>query len=370
TLDADTRLPPGAVSSLVGALAHPLHRPRFDPRTRRVVTGYAILQPRVVSLLPAYGEDSLYQMSFSGPTGVDPYVAAISDVYQDLFGEGSYVGKGIYDVDAFETALSDRAPENSLLSHDLFEGGFARAGLASDIVLFDEFPSHLLAGASRQSRWVRGDWQLLPWLLSTAPTASGRREKNPLSALTRWKMLDNLRRSLAAPATFLLLLLGWLLVPTSAFGAGAWDLAVIALMVLPSLLSTIVGLLPSRRGIAKRTHVGALLGDLRTILTQGEVSVALLPARAALRLDSICRALYRLIVRRRMLEWVTAAQAGAGATLDRSGFYLRLIGAPIAAVLAPSLVAIVRPAAFPATLPFAALWLLAPLFARTLSLPT
>ncbi len=370
TLDADTRLPPGAVGAMVGALGHPLHRPQFDPRTRRVISGYGILQPRVVSLLPAYGDDSLYQRSFSGPTGVDPYVAAISDVYQDLFGEGSYVGKGIYEVDAFETALFNRAPENALLSHDLFEGGFARAGLASDIVLFDEFPSHLLANASRQSRWVRGDWQLLPWLLPTAPTASGGRERNPLSALTRWKMLDNLRRSLAAPASFLLLLLGWLLIPTGAFGAGVWDLAVIALMILPSLLSTIVGLLPTRRGIAKRTHIGALLGDLQTVLTQSEVSIALLPARAVLRLDSIFRTLYRLIVRRRMLEWVTAAQAGAGATLDRSGFYLRLIGAPIAAVLTPALVALLRPSAFPATLPFASLWLVAPLFARILSLPT
>ncbi len=369
TLDADTRLPPGAVRALVGALAHPLHRPRFDPRTRRVVAGYGILQPRVVSLLPAYGEDSLYQKSFSGPTGVDPYVAAISDVYQDLFCEGSYVGKGIYEVDAFETALAGRAPENALLSHDLFEGGFARAGLASDIVLFDEFPSHLLAGAARQSRWVRGDWQLLPWLLPKAPTAAGRREKNPLSALTRWKMLDNLRRSLSAPAAFLLLLGGWLLVPFSAVGAGIWDVAVIVLINLPTFLSTIVGLLPSRRGIAKRTHVGALLGDLQTVLTQAEVTVALLPARAVLRLDSICRTVYRLIVRRRMLEWLTAAQAGAGATLDLGGFYVRLIGAPIAAILTPVLVAAVRPAAFPATLPFAALWLLAPVFARTLSLP-
>ena len=369
TLDADTRLPPGAVRALVGALAHPLHHPRFDPRTRRVISGYGILQPRVVSLLPAYGEDSLYQKSFSGPTGVDPYVAAISDVYQDLFGEGSYVGKGIYDVDAFETALAGRAPENALLSHDLFEGGFARAGLASDIVLFDEFPSHLLAGAARQSRWVRGDWQLLPWLLPKAPTAAGRREQNPLSALTRWKMLDNLRRSLTASAAFLLLLAGWLLVPFSAFGAGTWSVAVIVLINLPAFLSTIVGLLPSRRGIAKRTHVGALLGDLQTVLTQAEVTVALLPARAVLRLDSICRTLYRLIVRRRMLEWLTAAQAGAGATLDLRGFYVRLIGAPIAAILTPVLVAAVRPAAFPATLPFAALWLLAPAFARTLSLP-
>lgn len=369
TLDADTRLPPGAVCAMVGALAHPLARARLDPGTRRVVSGYGILQPRVVSLLPAYGEDTLYQKSFSGPTGVDPYVAAISDVYQDLFGEGSYVGKGIYDVDAFEASLENRTPENALLSHDLFEGGFARAGLASDIVLFDEFPSHLLANAARQSRWVRGDWQLLPWLMSKVPTAGGGREKNPLSALARWKMLDNLRRSLSPPAAFLLLSAGWLLVPFTAGFAAAWGLAVVVLLLLPSLLSAIVGLLPSRRGIAKRTHVGALLGDLQTVLTQAAVTTALLPARAAMRIDSIARTLYRLVVRRGLLEWVTAAQAGAGATLQLAGFYRRLASAPAAAILVPLLVAAVRPAALPATLPFALAWLLAPALARSLSLP-
>ncbi len=369
TLDADTRLPPGAVRAMVGAMAHPLARPRFDPVTRRVISGYGILQPRVVSLLPAYGEDSLYQKSFSGPTGVDPYVAAISDVYQDLFGEGSYVGKGIYDVDAFETALAGRAPENALLSHDLFEGGFARAGLLSDVVLFDEFPSHLLASASRQTRWVRGDWQLLPWLLPIAPTATGPWAKNPLSGLTRWKMFDNLRRSLSTPAAFLLLVAGWLLVPFSTGSAGAWGVAVVALMILPTLLATIVGLLPSRRGIAKRTHVGALLGDLQTVITQSAVTTALLPARAVLRVDAIARTAYRLATRRRMLEWLTAAQAGAGATLRLGDFYRRLAGAPIAAVLTPALIAIGRPTALFATLPFAVMWALAPALARRLSLP-
>ncbi|HXU47041.1 MAG TPA: glucoamylase family protein, partial [Thermoanaerobaculia bacterium] len=365
TLDADTRLPPGAVSSLVGALAHPLHRPRFDPRTRRVVTGYAILQPRVVSLLPTYGEDSLYQKSFSGPTGVDPYVAAISDVYQDLFGEGSFIGKGIYDVDAFETALLGRVPENALLSHDLFEGGFARAGLASDIVLFDEFPSHFLASASRQSRWVRGDWQLLPWLLPRVP-APGGRERNPLSALTRFKMLDNLRRSLSPPAALLLLVAGWLLLP---FSAWAWDATVVLLLILPTLLPAIVGLLPRRRGIAKRTHLGALLSDLQTVMTQAAVATLLLPARAWLRVDAIARTFVRLATHRRLLEWLTAAQAGAGATLELSVFYRRLAAAPLAAAGALALLAGLRPAALPAALPFALAWLAAPALAWRLSLP-
>ncbi|HEX5760245.1 MAG TPA: glucoamylase family protein, partial [Thermoanaerobaculia bacterium] len=366
TLDADTRLPPGAVRHLVGALAHPLNRARLDPRERRVTAGYAILQPRIAAMLPAYGEDSPYRRNFSGPTGVDPYVAAVSDVYQDLFGEGSYTGKGIYEVDTFEAALTGRVPDNALLSHDLFEGSFARAGLATDVVLFEEFPSHLLVSAARQSRWVRGDWQLLPWLLPRVPTAAGPREPNPLPALARWKMIDNLRRSLSAPSSLLLLVAGWLLLPAP----WLWGAAVVALLTLPVLVPALVGLLPPRRGVAKRTHLSALLGELQTVAIQALLAVALLPARAWLRADAIARTLARIAVtRRRLLEWVTAAQAGAGATLDAAAFYRRLAAAPLTAVAALALVAALRPSALAAALPFVAAWLAAPAIARWLSLP-
>lgn len=162
TLDADTRLNPGAAQRMVGAIAHPLNRARFDPRVGRVTAGYGIIQPRITPMLPQTGELTLYHRIFAGPTGVDPYSAAISDVYQDLFGEGIYVGKGIYDVDAFEAALADRVPESTLLSHDLFEGTWARCGLATDIELFDDFPSNYETSARRVHRWARGDWQLLP----------------------------------------------------------------------------------------------------------------------------------------------------------------------------------------------------------------
>ncbi|HEX4897944.1 MAG TPA: protein ndvB, partial [Candidatus Limnocylindrales bacterium] len=168
TLDADTRLPRGAVARLVGTIAHPLNRPTFDVATGRVTQGYGILQPRITPTLPAQREASLYQRTFSGSAGIDPYASAVSDVYQDLFGEGSYTGKGIYDLDAFERALAGRVPDNTLLSHDLFEGTFARAGLVTDIELFDEYPSHYLESAARQHRWARGDWQLLPWILGWA----------------------------------------------------------------------------------------------------------------------------------------------------------------------------------------------------------
>ena len=169
TLDADTRLPRDAARRLVGTMAHPLNRPAFDAGAGRVVDGYAVLQPRITPTMPTNRLGSLFQRIFAGPAGVDPYAAAVSDVYQDLFGEGSYTGKGIYEIDTFEAALAGRVPENSLLSHDLFEGIFARAGLVTDIELFEEFPSHYEVAAARQHRWARGDWQLLPWIIAGGP---------------------------------------------------------------------------------------------------------------------------------------------------------------------------------------------------------
>ncbi len=207
TLDADTQLPRGAAARLVGTLAHPLNRPRLDPGERRVVEGYGILQPRIAPTMPVERESSLFQRISSGPAGIDPYAAAASDVYQDLFGEGSYTGKGIYDVDAFETSLAGRVPEGALLSHDLFEGCFARAGLVTDVELFEEFPARYEVAAARQHRWARGDWQLLPWLIRGAAGTGPTRAR--LSSIGGWKMLDNLRRTLTAPGAFLTLLVAW-----------------------------------------------------------------------------------------------------------------------------------------------------------------
>ena len=212
TLDTDTRLPRDTVRRLIGKMAHPLNRPRLDPDGRRVVEGYAVLQPRVTPSLPIGREGSLFQRIFSSVSGIDPYASAVSDVYQDLFGEGSYAGKGIYDVDAFEAALANRAPDSTLLSHDLFEGVFARAGLASDIEVVEEFPARYDVGAIRHHRWARGDWQLLPWIFGRAPEQRGTRKgPSALPAIGRWKMLDNLRRTVSAPAAVLALLVGWTL---------------------------------------------------------------------------------------------------------------------------------------------------------------
>ena len=212
TLDSDTRLPRDTVRRLIGKMAHPLNRPRFDAERGAIVEGYAVLQPRVTPSLPNGGEGSLFQRVFSSSSGIDPYAAAVSDVYQDLFGEGSYAGKGIYDLDAFESVLSGRAADSTLLSHDLFEGTFARAGFASDVEVVDDFPSRYDVSARRHHRWARGDWQLLPWIFGfagkggQAPTV-----KDELPRIGRWKMIDNLRRTLNAPACVLALAIGWTL---------------------------------------------------------------------------------------------------------------------------------------------------------------
>ncbi len=204
TLDTDTQLPRDSARQFVGTLAHPLNRARYDEGKRRVTEGYGILQPRVAASLPGTNR-SRYAQLHGGEPGIDPYTRAVSDVYQDVFGEGSFIGKGIYDVDAFERSLKGRFPENRILSHDLLEGCYARAGLLSDVQLYEEYPAGYSQDVSRRYRWIRGDWQLVGWLRERVPALDGRRETNPLSGLSQWKIIDNLRRSvvpvaLTAPA--------------------------------------------------------------------------------------------------------------------------------------------------------------------------
>ena len=361
TLDADTRLPRGAACRLVGTMAHPLNRPRFDPRVGRVVEGYALLQPRVTPTLPTDRQGSLFQRISSGPAGIDPYASAVSDVYQDLFGEGSYIGKGIYDVDAFEAALAGRVPENALLSHDLFEGIFARAGLVTDIEFFEEFPSHYEVAVVRQHRWARGDWQLLPWIIGRAPRGAS------IPLIGRWKMLDNLRRTLFAPAAFLTLIAGW----TLPFAAPLiWTTFVLACIAIPPLLQVLIGAIPRRRGISKRSHARAVGTDLVLAASHVGLTVTLLADQARLMTDAIVRTLTRVfLTRRKLLEWVTAAQAKFGFDISLSGSYRRMSGT-VALVLAVGiLVALQPPEIWPIAAPFALLWALSPMVAYWTSLP-
>jgi cyclic beta-1,2-glucan synthetase len=367
TLDADSRLPREAARRLVGAIAHPLNLPRFDPAAARVVEGHAILQPRVTPTLPETGWGTLFQLAFSGPRGIDLYAFAVSDVYQDLFGEGIYTGKGIYDVDAFERALDDRVPENTQLSHDLFEGLFARAGFVSDVELFEGFPGHYEVAVSRQRRWVRGDWQLLPWMLGTARASPGSRTADAIPVIGYWKMIDNLRRSLSAPATFATLVASWCL---AGVGAGLWTAFVLCVLSLPTFLSFFSNLFPKRRGVAKRSFLRGVATDLAIGLSQTALRVVFLAHSAWLQSDPIARTLWRLwITRRHLLEWAPAAQAHRALDLEVRGFYRRMRSAILLAGAAGVLVAASGSGARAYAVPFLAVWLLSPLVARWISLP-
>ncbi|OWT66430.1 GH36-type glycosyl hydrolase domain-containing protein [Candidimonas nitroreducens] len=359
TLDSDTRLPIGAVRQLVGAAAHPLNRPGIDPDTQRVTEGYGILQPRVTPTLPSTRESSIFQRLFSGPCGLDPYAAAVSNVYQDLFQEGSYTGKGIYDVDAFETALAGRIPENAILSHDLFEGIFARCGLVTDVEFFEDFPSNYQVAAARGHRWMRGDWQLLPWILGL--------RGDTIPAIGRWKMLDNLRRSLSAPATVALLLASWLL-PHAA--PAAWAAAVMLVLAAPAILSVCHGLLPTRSGVSALSHLHAVAYDLLQGCAYVAIAVTLLAHKGWLALDAIGRTLFRLMVSHRLLlDWVTSAQSRLRASLSLMHFTWSLRAAVLIAVAGAIAVWRNDPLNLRVAAPFLVLWGLSPFFAHLISLP-
>jgi len=367
TLDADTRLPRDAAHRLIGKMAHPLNRPRFDPTTGRVVAGYAVLQPRVTPALPVGREGSLYQHVFSSMHGIDPYAAAVSDVYQDLFAEGSYAGKGIYEIDGFEAALADRVPDSTLLSHDLFEGIFARAGLATDVEVVEEFPARYDVDAMRHHRWARGDWQLLPWMLGRGPAVGTDRTRGAIPAIGRWKMLDNLRRTLSASACLLALLVGWAL-PFAA--ASVWTGYVLITILLPTLVPVASAVVPRRAGITLRSHLDALGADLRKALAQSALTVTFLAHQAWLMGDAIARTLWRLfITRRHLLEWVPAAQATIGPRLDLLGFYRAMAGGVVLGVLAVLVALLSGHGTWPLAVPLAALWIASPAIARWASRP-
>jgi cyclic beta-1,2-glucan synthetase len=357
TLDSDTRLPRDAIVRMVGKMAHPLNRPRFDTRQKRVVEGYGVLQPRVTPSLPVGTEGSLFQRVFSSNSGIDPYSSAVSDVYQDLFGEGSYSGKGIYDIDAFEASLLGRVPDNTMLSHDLFEGVFARSGLASDIEVIEDFPARYDVAAARLHRWVRGDWQLLPWLL-------WRRDGIP--AVGFWKMFDNLRRSMSAPAMFVCLVAGWML-PVA---ASLWWTAFIVIVIgLPSFLPLLSALLPRDANTTKDSHLAALGAEMVAASTQTLLLIVFLAHQAWLMADAIARTLFRLFVsRQRMLEWITAAQSVGRMRPTFLGFYGTMSGSILLAALAAVIVGTVGKAAVPVAGPFILLWLAAPAIARLASI--
>ncbi len=376
TLDADTMLPQGAAAELIGTMAHPLNRAVYDPERGRIVAGYGILQPRVGVSLASAGR-SRFATIHAGLPGVDPYTTAVSDVYQDLYGEGSFTGKGIYDVEAFTEATHGRFPENTLLSHDLIEGNFVRAGLATGIIVYDEYPATYLAHARRKHRWIRGDWQLLPWLGPRVPGPSGT-EPNRLPLLSRWKILDNLRRSTVELAQLALLVAGWGLLPGEPI---RWTLLGLGAIGAPWAVSLLLHGIRPPADRSWRAYYQALAADARNSVRQFGLAVAFLPHQAWLSADAIVRTLVRvMITRRHLLAWQAAAQVEratrntAQATLramapalllvtglaavmtTNAAWYAGMPGAPDTRMW-PYLVAI---------WPLTAVWLLAPLLAAWL----
>lgn len=321
TLDADTVLPRDAARKLVSTIAHPLNRARLGPDHARVHAGYGLVQPRVSMSLPGSSR-SFYAWLYSGETGVDPYAGAVSDTYQDVFGEGSFTGKGIYEVNVFNAVLEGAFPDNALLSHDLIEGNFLRTALASDIEVLDDYPANYLTHTARLHRWVRGDWQTLPWLMPLVPTAEEPRP-NPLSALHRWKMFDNLRRSLVPPALVFLITVGWLLVPGPAW---IWPLLIILIVLFPVYFSLADALVTRSRKVPFSAVSASIRRDFGRNSAQALLALALLPHQAWLMADAAVRALWRMAVsRRHLLEWETAADADRRAGRDLAGFF-RTVG--------------------------------------------
>lgn len=351
TLDSDTELPRGSAQRMAGTLAHPLSQAIINPDSNIVVAGYGILQPRVGVSVQSAAASRLANI-YSGQTGFDIYTRAISDVYQDLYGEGSFAGKGIYEVDTVHQVLDRRFPRNALLSHDLIEGAYARAGLVSDIEVIEDYPSHYSAHNRRKHRWLRGDWQITAWLFSRVPDESGQLVRNPISVASQWKIFDNLRRSLVEPATFLLLVLGWLVFPGRPV---YWTLATIAILFVPAwfrFLFELVRAAVERKSEIARSAMDSLFTANVTVL----LTLTFLAHQMLLSLDAVFRTLVRsMVTGRRLLQWETAAEAELGqqkrTTVDA---YMNWV--PVLAVGLGLILWFSRRSAFAAALPILILW--------------
>jgi cyclic beta-1,2-glucan synthetase len=351
TLDSDTQLPRGTAAAMIGAIAHPLNRAVIDPDRCIVTAGYGILQPRVGVSVHSKSQSRLAAL-YSGQTGFDVYTRAVSDVYQDLYGEGSFTGKGIYEVHALHAVLDKRFPRNALLSHDLIEGAYARAGLVTDIEVIDDYPSHYSAYTRRQHRWVRGDWQIAQWLFSSVPDESGHYVRNPISTVSRWKIFDNLRRSLVEPFTLILLVAGWLGLPG---GALYWTAVTLFLLLAPTLVQLVFGV---GRAIASEQQGSvseALNGFLQAVFIS-LLNLALLPHQTMFSIDAIVRSLVRRFVTgQRLLEWETAAEAesskGKVTPVDRY-----LAATSFFAISVAIVIAVTRPRSLFVAAPILILW--------------
>lgn len=365
TLDSDTILPRETAHKLVGVMAHPLNAPRFDEKLHRVVEGYAILQPRMAEEIPLNGQSTYAKLS-SGVAGNDPYSSISSDLYQDLFDEGSFIGKGIYDVDAFSQATRNTCPENLVLSHDLLEGCYARAGVVSNVVLYEQYPDHYFADVARRFRWVRGDWQLLNWLRLQVRLEDGQRQLNPLSVLSRWKLLDNLRRSLVAPSLLILLFVTLTAVPNP----GYWCGLIVLVLLLPGIVALLMDTANKGKQRAWQQHLRIVTTGSLSRLFRAGLYLATLPHESYWSLKAIIVTLWRLNVSHRYLnEWKSSGASQVKSGITRSACYREMWVNPLAGFLLLLLTAVLSPSLFLLALIIGLLWLAAPELIKIISQP-
>ena len=371
TLDTDTELPREAARKFVATMAHPLNRARYDEKLQRVVEGYGILQPRVAVGLPG-ANASRYELLCGGEVGIDPYTRTVSDVYQDVFGEGSFIGKGIYEVDVFEHALKGRMPENRILSHDLLEGCYARAGLLSDVQLHEQQPSSYSADVSRRHRWIRGDWQIASWLLPSVPGShdaiNGKitRHRNPLSALSRWKLFDNLRRSIVPLALTGLLLLGWIALPSSWF----WTSTAVVILLTPAFCVLIFNLLRKPSDVLLRQHVSSVLRSSNQHNLHALLTLTFLPYEAWFNFDAILRTIWRVLFSRtQLLEWNPSSESNRQSGKGLMSYCRLMWIAPAISLTSIVFLMLEKSIALPAAAPVLLLWLASPFIAYWISRP-
>ncbi|MDW7753744.1 MAG: glucoamylase family protein [Brevefilum sp.] len=363
TVDADTVLPRDSVKDLIATLSHPLNRAEFDAETGALISGYTILQPRT-EVKPTSVNRSLFTRIFAGDLGLDLYTRAVSDIYMDLFAEGIYVGKGIYDVKAFHRSLEGKVPDNALLSHDLFEGIQGRAALVTDIVFFEEYPPNYASQVQRTHRWVRGDWQLLPWLFPKVPMRDGQFSSNSFSIIDLWKIFDNLRRSLFSPLTMLLLTIGWFIFEGNAW---VWTLIVLAISAFP-LLNNIVTSLSSRFISGGKVN---LFENLKTAFSRWLLWLIFLPYDSIIMVDAIITTLIRVYIsHKRLLQWQTAAHTIQmfGKQHKISIIWQRMVSAPLLSLAVGLLIYIFQPGCFLTCFPILFLWFFSPQAAYWISL--
>lgn len=328
TLDTDTQMPRDSARQFIGTMAHPLNKAKYDEKKHRVKEGYGIIQPRVGTI--SGNTTSRYANLFGSEPGIDPYTRAISDIYQDIFSEGSFIGKGIYDVGIFNRVFDQRFPDNRILSHDLLEGCYARSGLISDVQLFEEYPINYFTDVKRRHRWIRGDWQIFNWVLPYVRNHSGKFHRNPLSVLSKWKILDNLRRSVTSLALLLLLVAGWTILSNPLF----WTLAVIGLLVGPPLIISIFGFFNKPKDVLLRQHLEASAKSAGINLAQAAFMFVCLPFEAAFSLDAIIRASWRIFIsHRKLLEWNPSIMDEHGRNKSISGAYKTMWFSPLISII-------------------------------------